>query len=591
MAINPEARASATAAKKRELKSAISQEKSEETAATVTECLSDLALTGIQWIRTREGMSTLVINGNLESIDKTTPQILGAHLRSTLKKHYDCSILSLAAADIAYAVAQSKPVKTYIRVAECSNEIFIDLCNEAKQIVRITPIGWTIIPAKACPVLFIRPSYAQALPEPLQGAGDRVSRFRDLLSLDDRATWLKVLGFLLGALRHQGSHFVLPLMGGAGMGKSTLGRFIAKTVDPMTPLIQQLRKKPDDMLLVATKRWVTCFDECDALNGEQAATIAGLATGTGAQGRALYTDHALATISACRPLILSGHGNLIREERILSRSLPVTITSRTSALSDSELDRKFDEIAPEVLGALCTLAVGGLRFQGEPFATADAVRMLEPSQWIEKCLQAGGLIRPGEFVGLIRADQDALSVRSATPSVPTSWCLTPALLSLAEKGYRGLASDLLCALGQCKGADVSAPGWPADAPALGKQLSAHAAEIQASGIVLGMKQTKNGTEYTLSRSTASQTKQVDEIAPDALAKMRADYSALSAVRPTASVVFSHHDGCCTLWGPLVADAAAQIGRETGEKAHLDLSAEEFASLNGLDSEVMFLEAS
>lgn len=593
MPIDAKIKSAAADAKKRDWKDAVAKEKNDAIAAAAKQCLTDLKSTGAKWFRTHEGLGALILNGRAEGVDRNTPRRLGAYLRS-LGHNYDAATLALVVDDIAYSISNSSGASAFVRVGYRDSSIYVDLCNAEGQVVEIQPFhpfGWKLIEGIDCPIMFIRPPYAQALPLPIKTTGSQVKLLRDLLSLTDDAAWLKVLGFLLGCLRYQGSHYILPLMGASELGKSTLARLVSRVIDPVSPQIQQLRKKSEDTLLVASKRWVTCLDECDALNGEQAAMIAGIATGTGVQARSLYTDHEIATFSVRRPLILSGHGNLIPEKRILSRSLPITLTKRTAALSDSDLDQRFEEIAPEVLGALCTLAAGGLAFEGDPFPAADAVRMLEPAQWIEKCLQAGGLIQPGEFVRLARNDQDALNPRRAASNAPTAWCLAPSLLTVASKGFRGLASELLTDLGQCTGANVTAPGWPADAASLGKQLSTHLTEIKALGIELGKKQTKQGTEYTLSRSLASAAKPEEQSALDAHEKMRTDFAALYAVRPTASVIFTHPDGCCTLWGPFVADAAAQIGRETGEKAHLDLSAEEFASLNGLDSEVMFLEAS
>jgi energy-coupling factor transporter ATP-binding protein EcfA2 len=466
----------------------------------IKQCVSEMRALGVVYICGKDGTLYIRSGGELEPADpKSTASRIAAMLRAA-NRNFAKDVVGLALDDLQYAARSQPSVDVCFRIAESGRAVFVNTGNDAQPVVEITAEGWQAIPGAQCPAVFFRPGFSQPLPVPVPAAPEKVMLLRNLLSITDERQWLLILGFTLGCFRVGGAHFLLALMGKPGVGKSTLARLLVNLIDPSTPPIQELRRRPDDIRLVASRRWLTAFDECDELHREQAATIAGIATGTGAQDRLYYTNHGIASYGLNRPLILSGHGNIVSEPRILDRALPIVITQRGDALGDTELDRKLAQIAPEVLGALCSLAVGGLAFQGDPFPNSETVRNHEAAVWIEKCLQSGNLIQPGAFVRAVRESQAAFTGNGSVNSAErASWSVAPALTDVAVRGFSGLASELLVALKAEKSASLSAPDWPKDAATLGKQLSARATELKTLGITVERKETKRGIHCTVSR--------------------------------------------------------------------------------------------
>src|SRR4030095_12905986 len=91
-----------------------------------------------------------------------------------------------------------KPVHT--RLAEDNGALYLDLCNESWEVVRITAEGWEV--ASYAPVNFARAPDMLALPYPLDGGGN-FDLLRPLLNLDDD-NWKLAVGWLVGALHPRG---------------------------------------------------------------------------------------------------------------------------------------------------------------------------------------------------------------------------------------------------------------------------------------------------------------------------------------------------------------------------------------------------
>ena len=123
---------------------------------------------------------------------------------------------------IARFEGKCRPV--YVRLAGHDGDIYLDLGNQAWEVVKITVAGWEVIPAVDAPIRFRRPAGLLPLPYPVLGG--TLAAFRKLVNVKDEANFTLILGWLLGALRPDGPYTILGLAGEQGTAKTTLGRML-----------------------------------------------------------------------------------------------------------------------------------------------------------------------------------------------------------------------------------------------------------------------------------------------------------------------------------------------------------------------------
>src|SRR5262249_42585996 len=130
------------------------------------------------------------------------------------------------------AIAQHKGgVKSvYLRIAECVSNIYLDLCDEQRRIVEITPDAWRVIESTESPVTFVRKSGMLALPEPVRG-GD-IAELRDFLNVADDDAWALIVSWLVMTLHPSGPYPILSVCGEQGSAKSTACKILRSLVDP-----------------------------------------------------------------------------------------------------------------------------------------------------------------------------------------------------------------------------------------------------------------------------------------------------------------------------------------------------------------------
>ena len=146
------------------------------------------------------------------------------------------------------------------RIARHENNIYLDLCNDAWAKVEITADGWKVINPKDCPVKFIRPKGAGALPTPQRGGS--VDMLRAYIHVPDEE-WLLIASFLIACLKPEGPYPILNLVAEQGSGKSTTAKILKWLVDPTTTRGRLLRTSPRDeqsIFIGAKNNHVLAFD-------------------------------------------------------------------------------------------------------------------------------------------------------------------------------------------------------------------------------------------------------------------------------------------------------------------------------------------
>lgn len=295
-----------------------------------------------------------------------------------------------------------------------------------------------------CPVGFVRSKVMKPLPRPMFPATKDVpmilESYRALLGVEGQ-NWHSCLAWLLSALGATGTYSILLAKGEKGAGKSTRTKFLRRMIDPRRPEMTALPKDEENMAVQAQTCHVLAWDNLSYLPKVMSDAICRLASGDGLEKRGLYTNKDLCVLEATRPCILNGISDVAKEPDILERSLICTFRKVANRKSEKVLNRKFEDIHSNVLGALCRLVEVALRAEEEhpeDMELEEDVRMLGPCQFAIRAEQAAGL----EEGDILRA---YLGARDVSTDIAGEDDFVVALVSWIKlKGsWKGGAQDLL----------------------------------------------------------------------------------------------------------------------------------------------------
>lgn len=381
----------------------------------------------------------------------------------------------------ARARTKGKKIDVHVRLATTNDALYIDLCDDRRQIVEVTANGWKIV--NDAPVYFKRPPEARPLPTPTSG-GD-LEDLRKSINIDNDEDWHLVRGFLLGAFMGPGPHAVLVLTGEQGSLKSTLMRRLCALIDPQSTEEPGPPKEEQDLVIRADNSWMVYFGNVSSLSPELSNAICRLATGSGLRKRKLYTDKGEISINVCRPVILNGIPDFVWALDLEDRSIAVEMTRIPDAARKTKRssDADFERERPGIFGAVLDALVNAMKYR-DSVQLNKKPRLADQAEWItaaEKNLRGG----TGCFV-------DALTDRQAERmrSVAEADSVTPALMKLANNGpFEGTLTEMLAKLS----AGGSSSGIPNTARSLGGKLREIAPGLRAKGLVVEPMERKAGS--------------------------------------------------------------------------------------------------
>lgn len=128
------------------------------------------------------------------------------------------------------ALFEGEEKEVFVRLASKDGKIYLDLCNEAWQIVEIDKSGWQIIESVNAPVRFRRTKAMLPLPMPIARGGE-IAKIRQFLNVS-HTNYVLILAWLANCFRPDYPFPVLILSGEQGSAKSTTSRLLRELVDP-----------------------------------------------------------------------------------------------------------------------------------------------------------------------------------------------------------------------------------------------------------------------------------------------------------------------------------------------------------------------
>jgi hypothetical protein len=279
------------------------------------------------------------------------------------------------------AVAKSRnEYKVAIRVADHDGNLYIDLANVAREVVKVTPNGYSVI-TSGCPVRFRRVAGMLPLPTPIPGGN--VHDLFAYLNVDEEDRPL-MLGFIVGAFHPDGPYPLLQLVGEQGSAKSSTARLLHDFIDPNVAVCGNLPKDSRNLLVAAEQTWLLSFDNLDGLTKEQSALLCKLATGQSEKNRTLFSDKDQTILKAKRPVILTGIRENVTKSDLLDRTLtirlPVIEPGKRKSEHAIDAELRKDGVRGRIFGAILDGVVSALA--GHASVTLkEAPRMLDFFTW------------------------------------------------------------------------------------------------------------------------------------------------------------------------------------------------------------------
>lgn len=426
----------------------------------------------------KEGYATIPIDDHQETWavrSQTFKRYLAMRFFDEEGKAMNSDALSAAINLIeAKALFEGETHPIHVRVAEFDENIYLDLCNPAWQVVEITPQGWQVMDES--PVRFRRSRGMLTLPAPVPDGS--VDELRPFLNVDDD-TWRLVVAWLVSTLRPRGPYPALALFAEQGSGKSTTGRLLRELVDPNAAPLRAEPHDGRDLMIAANNSWCLAYDNLSHVPPWLSDALCRLSTGGGFATRELYTDQDEVIFDSQRPVLLTSIEEVATRSDLLDRCLIVWLPAipEENRRPEAELYAAFEQARPRILGALLDAVVAALRHL-PTIKLPTLPRMADFAIWATAAESALGW-EHGTFLAAYQGNrQSANDVALEASSVAR-----PLLDLLEEDGaWSGTSSELLTALegrvtDQVKRQNV----WPKNARSVSGHLKRLAPNLRAGG--------------------------------------------------------------------------------------------------------------
>ena len=369
-----------------------------------------------------------------------------------------------------------------------SRVVYVDLANEAREVVRIVPGSWEVV--HDVPVRFRRPRGTAPLPVPVRGG--EVAELFDFLNVIDEPDQLLVVAALTHDFLPWGPYPVKVITGEQGSAKSTCTRLLKRCVDPRSPVLGCTPKDPRDLMVIAKSTWVLSFDNLSSLPGWFSDALARLSTGGGFSTRKLHTDDEETFFESVRPVVINSIEEIANRADLLDRAVVITCPVIPDVLRREEREfwAAFEAAYPRILGALLDAVAGGLATLPE-VELESAPRMADFARWGEAVCRFLGHPE-GAFLEAYVGNRDGSAAAVIEDSAVAAELQG---LRLAGEIWRGTCQELLDQLReQAAPSHRDSPSWPKGPRSLSTQLRRLAPALRKVGVdVVFPKRDRNRT--------------------------------------------------------------------------------------------------
>ncbi len=355
------------------------------------------------------------------------------------------------------AIFDAPEGEVHVRIAKHDGYIYIDLCNQDWQVLKVTSDCYDVYSSKDVPVKFRRTRGMRALPAPAEDGS--IQPLRDLVNVASESQWRLLVAWLVMAFNPNGPYPVLGIHGQQGSAKSTLMKILRRIVDPHVMPIRSEPKEARDLMIAATNTRLLAFDNLSEISTWLSDSFCRLSTGGGFATRQLYVDAEEQMFSAMRPIVLNGIEAIATRPDLLERSIILNLEAipEEKRLTEKELNAKVETALPGILAGILQAVMTALHHQLSFVSLPKLPRMADFCHWVTAA--ESGLGWPE---GTFLADYNN-SLNESNDIALEAYVIVAPLRALIEKSkiWEGTASELLAAL-QLQVGDTAARAadWP-----------------------------------------------------------------------------------------------------------------------------------
>jgi hypothetical protein len=401
------------------------------------------------------------------SLLKDVPNVIGREVADKVMLQLEALAFNGAMRGDSIGTGTTVETPLALRFHHEADRVCIDLGRDDGKAVVITAAGWSV--ERGVGVVFRRSHTTKPLPVPEHGG--QLAELASLLALEPSEEVFRALvGWLVGLPFAASVRPGLLCVGPPGTGKSTRLRLTTSIVEPsgVDALGSSLGRNVDDDQVRALHRAVPLWDNLTAVSGTASDEICRLITGTAREGRQLYSNDAISTAPIMRPLGLTAVGVPagLRPDA-LDRLIVVDAPTIAQRVDDAELQTRFEDAHPRLLGAVCDAVSAVLRWRGKVAAPTEH-RMASHAAVLAAVDKA---VEAGELAGCPRGLLEAYvathrRIVERTAAEDTFGAAVLALVAQHKK-WTGRASELrTAAAAMTPWGESAAPGWPATARAV-----------------------------------------------------------------------------------------------------------------------------
>jgi hypothetical protein len=276
---------------------------------------------------------------------------------------------------VAIAKFDGDKITTYQRIAQINDTIFLDLCNDKREVIEITKFGWKLTYNSR--VFFTRTS--EMMPLSIPERGGNIEDLLKYINIDKSDLPLLVSWMLMSLQAGKGAYPILSVDGPAGSGKTTACRMIKALTDPnKAPLLSQ--PKPSDLRVVASGHHVFALDNISRISPEFSDSLCKFSTGENIRVRELYTTNSVLTIAIKKPVMLNGITESGTRSDLVSRMLSLHLDKIKTRKTDEMAWSDFNKATPKLLGSLLDGLVEALKTYRST-KVDDMTRMADMCIW------------------------------------------------------------------------------------------------------------------------------------------------------------------------------------------------------------------
>lgn len=277
------------------------------------------------------------------------------------------------------ALFEGEEKQVFVRLASAEGKIYLDLCNDAWQIVVIDKSGWRVVESQNAPVRFKRTKAMLPLPMPIEN-GD-ITKIRQFLNVNDTNHAL-ILAWLANCFRPDYPFPVLVLSGEQGSAKSTTSRLLRELVDPNKTAFRSAPRKERDLVIAASNAWICAFDNLSNVPNWLSDALCRISTGGGFATRTLYENEEETIFAVKRPILINGIGDLANRPDLLDRALLVHLEtiSEDKRKTESRFWSEFEKEKTSIFSGLLSAVSSALQ-KVENVKLERLPRMADFAEW------------------------------------------------------------------------------------------------------------------------------------------------------------------------------------------------------------------